>query len=530
MNGKRTTTLLISTLAFVLLAAADLKPLNWASPVAPAAAESDFPYGAVVGLIGTPHLWIADENGVLHWGGDTRALRPRYVDWSTRIDVSLDTLKTLTRGDPYLTAGLLKDGEPIYLVKWETEESVPRLFHIQCIPDVELFGIKTENYLNFVIDRPDWESRTWEGLRLQASSLQRLELPGAATCGTPTGTPATPTATATATPTRPRISLSAADVNACMGTLQRYGLAVTDVNRDRAVTVALPPSVSSSTQAVVLQLAPLMRPPTSTVADLMSPSANIAIGLARFGRNLTAPDANSPANVSAGSYLVVVRGGDTPRTVLVSCSSSNEIAVPALPTVRRMLTRDVLPPQAIITSTGICYAWNRVQLCTLPSPRAGMSSAELSAMNQVMNQAVTSLAAAGRLQASDINVGSVLPDVEGAVAVQASRGSVLAAPASSWTGIAANNAIAGALHVDMEITGVPGTVRVPPGDYAVRVNGSTSTGWTAVLVAADGSQYQVPATMQEVLGSATTPDVAVVNLAFILSQDVQLCFFGECGP
>ena len=147
-----------------------------------------------------------------------------------------------------------------------------------------------------------------------------------------------------------------------------------------------------------------------------------------------------------------------------------------------------------------------------------------------MNQAVASLAAAGRLQASDINVGSVLPDVEGAVAVQASRGSVLAAPASSWTGIAANNAIAGALHVDMEITGVPGTARVPAGDYAVRVNGSTSTGWTAVLVATDGSQYQVPATMQEVLGSATTPDVAVVNLAFILSQDVQLCFFGECAP
>ena len=23
---------------------------------------------------GTPHLWFADEHGVLHWGGDTRAL------------------------------------------------------------------------------------------------------------------------------------------------------------------------------------------------------------------------------------------------------------------------------------------------------------------------------------------------------------------------------------------------------------------------------------------------------------------------
>ena len=163
-------------------------------------------YGAVVGLIGTPHLWIADENGVLHWGGDTRALRPRYVDWSTRIDVSLDTLKTLTRGDPYLTAGLLKDGEPIYLVKWETEESVPRLFHIQCIPDVELFGIATNNYLTFVIDRPDWEARTWEGTRLQASTLQKLELPGAATCASSTPTVGAQTPTITATPTKPRAS------------------------------------------------------------------------------------------------------------------------------------------------------------------------------------------------------------------------------------------------------------------------------------------------------------------------------------
>jgi len=52
-----------------------------------------------------------------------------------------------------------KIGEPIYLAKWETDEDAPRLLHIQSIADVELFGIGTANYLNFVMDRPVWEQR-----------------------------------------------------------------------------------------------------------------------------------------------------------------------------------------------------------------------------------------------------------------------------------------------------------------------------------------------------------------------------------
>src|SRR5438067_2307964 len=114
--SKRPIALLVFSLS-VLLIATDLTPLRWSGSTPPAAAESTFTFGAVVGLQGTPHLWIADEAGLLHWGGDTRALTHRFVDWSARAYVSLNTLQTLTRGDPYLTAGLLKDGEPIYLVK-----------------------------------------------------------------------------------------------------------------------------------------------------------------------------------------------------------------------------------------------------------------------------------------------------------------------------------------------------------------------------------------------------------------------------
>ena len=91
----------------------------------PAAQAQQGPHahGAVVGLKGTPHLWIADEQGVLHWGGDTRALAGKHIAWSNRIEVCLPRLRTWPVGDPWLSAGLLKDGDPIYQVKWETEWS-----------------------------------------------------------------------------------------------------------------------------------------------------------------------------------------------------------------------------------------------------------------------------------------------------------------------------------------------------------------------------------------------------------------------
>ncbi len=142
-----------------------------------AQAQQVFVHGTVVALQGTPHLWIADEQGVLHWGGDTRALADRHVNWSARTEVSLAGLRALEMGDPWLSAGLLKDGDPIYLVKWETEWPQPRLLHIQSIADVELFGINETNYGNFVLDVAAWEAR----YGMSAAGLQRAELPAAVT-------------------------------------------------------------------------------------------------------------------------------------------------------------------------------------------------------------------------------------------------------------------------------------------------------------------------------------------------------------
>ena len=148
-------------------------------------AQGVFAHGAVVALQGTPHLWIADQQGILHWSGDTRALAGRHVRWDSRIEVTLAQLQGLNRGDPWLSAGLLKDGDPIYLVKWETEWPQPRLFHIQSIADVELFGINGSNYGNFVLDLATWEQR----FGISAAGLQRATLPAATAPPAPTATP-----------------------------------------------------------------------------------------------------------------------------------------------------------------------------------------------------------------------------------------------------------------------------------------------------------------------------------------------------
>jgi hypothetical protein len=126
-----------------------------AAPVA----QAPFARGAVVALRGTPHLWIADDAGVLHWGGDTRALTDKFVDWGARAEFSYEQIRGFTRGDPWLSTGLLKSGDPIYLAKWESGEATPTLLHIRSIADVELFGINGSNYGALVLDQPVWEQR-----------------------------------------------------------------------------------------------------------------------------------------------------------------------------------------------------------------------------------------------------------------------------------------------------------------------------------------------------------------------------------
>ncbi len=155
----------------IIVAAGYLLGSAFAVPAAQAQ-QGPHAHGAVVGLKDTPHLWIADEHGVLHWGGDTRALAGKHIAWSNRIEVCLPRLRTWPVGDPWLSAGLLKDGAPIYQVKWETEWAQPKLLHIQSIKDVELFGIDGSNYGNYVLEKSEWERR----FGIPAAGLERSPL------------------------------------------------------------------------------------------------------------------------------------------------------------------------------------------------------------------------------------------------------------------------------------------------------------------------------------------------------------------
>ena len=138
---------IISTLAPAL-------PLQAQVGLPPPGSTWGYARGVVFTLQGTPHLWISGEQGRLHWAGDTRALAGRYVDWNNQVEFTLDDFQYLASigfiGDPWLSAGLLKDGDPIYLVKWESDWAQPQLLHIQSIADVELFGVNGNNYGAFV--------------------------------------------------------------------------------------------------------------------------------------------------------------------------------------------------------------------------------------------------------------------------------------------------------------------------------------------------------------------------------------------
>jgi hypothetical protein len=130
-------------------------------PAAPGqgSAPADLAPGTVVALRGTPHLWIAGTDGALHWFGDTRALAGQPADWGSRVEVDAPTLRAARRGDPFLSAGLVRRGGPIFLAKWEQGQAQPTLLHIQTIADLTLFGITGDNYGRFVLEEPAWNQR-----------------------------------------------------------------------------------------------------------------------------------------------------------------------------------------------------------------------------------------------------------------------------------------------------------------------------------------------------------------------------------
>jgi hypothetical protein len=171
----------VALLAFVALASRPLAPARalsftaLASPAGETMAPATVTPGAVVALRGTPHLWVADGQGVLHWAADTRALAGRDVDWVTRWEVGPKELRLYARGEPWLSASLLKLGDPIYLPSWETGSPFPTLLRVRSVDDLELFGVDGSNYGALVLDEAAWERR----YGVAVESLTRGELPPA---------------------------------------------------------------------------------------------------------------------------------------------------------------------------------------------------------------------------------------------------------------------------------------------------------------------------------------------------------------
>ena len=147
--------------------------------------------GAVYALTGSPHVWVADEEGALHWVADTRALIGKTVRWSDRREVSVEQLRSFRLGDPWVSAGMVTLGAPIYLAKWDTNQEQPQLLQVQSAADLALFGISAENYGTFIMEAAAWEQR----IGFNAGELTKATLAPAAPPPT-----ATPTPTATATP------------------------------------------------------------------------------------------------------------------------------------------------------------------------------------------------------------------------------------------------------------------------------------------------------------------------------------------
>lgn len=146
-------------LFLALLFAVVLPPAAGASAQASACGgDAAYPDGAVFALEGTSHLWIF-EAGALRWAGDTRALAGTTVRWDRQCTMSLGLLEGVRIGDPLLSLGLVKVGEPIYLAKWETDAATPTLLRVQSLADLGVFGITGDNYGRFVLDGGPWGQR-----------------------------------------------------------------------------------------------------------------------------------------------------------------------------------------------------------------------------------------------------------------------------------------------------------------------------------------------------------------------------------
>jgi hypothetical protein len=130
--------------------------------------------GELLSLAQTPHLWAVDAAGTAHLASDPSALAEHAAAGAPRLAVSLDELRQLPRGEPWLSMALVKIGDFVYLPQAQAPGTAPVLRLIKSVDDLSLMGIDAANYGRLVLDRAAWEARyglNVDGLRYDTFSL-----------------------------------------------------------------------------------------------------------------------------------------------------------------------------------------------------------------------------------------------------------------------------------------------------------------------------------------------------------------------
>jgi hypothetical protein len=151
--------------------------------------EQRLTHGSVIVVRDTPHFWVADERGVLHWASGTRALVGRYVRWDTGREVTPAELETLPRGEPWLLTpiGLVRgtaDGE-LYVVVWHSGVAWPALLRAPSADALRPFGITPALVEQHATDRRTWERLHGVDLEALAVELTPVDVATSAANGQP---------------------------------------------------------------------------------------------------------------------------------------------------------------------------------------------------------------------------------------------------------------------------------------------------------------------------------------------------------
>ncbi|HET7769953.1 MAG TPA: hypothetical protein VFN74_14345 [Chloroflexota bacterium] len=152
--------------------------------------------------------------------------------WDSRRSVSVDELRSAPIGDPWLSAGLVKLGDAIYLMKWESGWGAPELRRMRSLDDARLFGINGATYGRTVMDGETWEFL--HGHRIEALERGELEpvVPAAPAAPAVPAAPTGPTRAAPPPVRGPALSVVGAAVNGGRGAKEGSGWIVGEVRND----------------------------------------------------------------------------------------------------------------------------------------------------------------------------------------------------------------------------------------------------------------------------------------------------------